>query len=57
MITPKEREMGGGQLWVGNQEVQITTHKISSKDILYNIGNTANIFKKFKWNAIYKNIG
>ena len=50
-----ERERGRGNTGVGNQEIQITMCKINYKDILYNTGNTDNIYKTNKWSITFKN--
>ena len=42
MVTSGEREGGRGKIGVGDYEVQTIMYKISYKDILYNMGNTAN---------------
>ena len=41
MVTSGERE--GGEYGVGNEEVQTIRYKISCKNILYNMGNIANV--------------
>ena len=52
MVTNAEEAVG--KIGLGCLEVQITTYKISNKDILYSTGHIANIYN-FKWSVIYKN--
>ena len=43
MVTSGEREVGRGDIRVGDSEVHTSMYKISYKDILYNTGNIANV--------------
>ena len=43
MVTSGERKAGGGSIRVGDYKVHTIRYKISYEDILYNVGNIANI--------------
>ena len=43
MVTSGEKEVGRGNIGVGDYEVQTTMYKISYKDILYDTGNITTI--------------
>ena len=43
MVTSDEREGGGGNLGIGNEEMQVIRYEISCKEILCNMRNITNI--------------
>ena len=54
MVT--SRELGMGSIGVGEWEIKAVGCKIGYKDILYNMGNIANIFKwSITFKKLYKN--
>ena len=55
MVTSGEREVGRGNIGIGESEVQTIRYKINYKDILYKWGIETMFYNNNKWSVTFKN--